>query len=137
MIKFTLRAPRIASLRAKRALDLDERIDWHVDYAPEDASTGSERVVFGTLHLHSEQSVVELTVVGLLGYEAASEFTSEEFEAGLRESEAVETLYDIVRMAILPVAAQVECDVRLPVKAPSAIVGLLERRQPESSEHEH
>jgi len=106
---------------------LDPHVKWWVDYAPEPATTLSGRVVFGTLHAFGAAGGAEVTVASVIKYPNGASPTSEEFEKALKDSDALETLYDYARTVVSSVAAIVNARPELDRKAPEPVFGQLKR----------
>lgn len=106
----------------------EPHVAWYVSYAPEIERELSRpgRVVFGTIHAHSEAGGADVTGACIMVYEDASARTEEFFEA-LKGSDALETLWDFVRSTTRGVLGIVGSDAEVPTKAPEAKFSLLSR----------
>lgn len=124
-IPLQLVAPEVMGVRASRQPVEEPHTNWYVDYAPErDDDTGA-RVVFGNLHAAGTDGIADVTVACMMRYPADDEPGTEEFAAVLAQSDALETLWDIARVAFRTIAAVVGIDVEVPSKAPEAEISQL------------
>jgi hypothetical protein len=126
---FDLRLVDLDILRLNASQNETEpHVAWHVSYAPEiEEELGRPgRVVFGTIHAHSETGGADVTGACIMLYEDASAGTEDFFEA-LKASDALETLWDFVRSTTRGLLGIVGSDAEIPVKAPEAKFSLLSR----------
>lgn len=113
----------------------ESHVTWKVGIAPEAESDLGGRVVYGTLHAYGPSGGGEVTVAGLiLHYPSDLELSVEQFREGIEESDALECFYDAARMALRVATAIVSVAPELPVKAPAAVFGLLQKRNQEASD---
>ncbi|PKQ36543.1 MAG: hypothetical protein CVT61_00260 [Actinobacteria bacterium HGW-Actinobacteria-11] len=117
-VELVLIAPEVMDASVMRQPVDEPHLHWLVGYAPEAGPEDNTRVVFGTVHAASEFGFGEVTVACMMKCPEQSALTADQFKAVLSESDALETLYDIARVAFRAVTAVTEVDVELPHKAP-------------------
>lgn len=105
----------------------DPHLDWSVGLAPEAEPDLDARVVFGTLHVHSEQGGGEALVAAILAYPSGSDPSTDELESLLVGSEAVGSLYDAARLALRAACAIADLSVEVPRVPPVHNFSLLHR----------
>ncbi|WP_194421837.1 hypothetical protein [Microbacterium abyssi] len=119
--------PEVMGVRALRTEVEEVHLDWLVGYAPERDEDDMGRVVFGTVHAGGEGGVGEVTVACLMVIPAKDDPGAEAFGELLLRSTALETLWDVARMAFRSAISSTEIEVSLPAKAPEAEVSQLVR----------
>ncbi|MEN0022005.1 MAG: hypothetical protein AAGC61_01900 [Microbacterium sp.] len=123
MEQFVLSSPEVLQLRAAHAQPSTEyHIGWDVTFAT-DIGLVVESVsywsVIGTLHVGDATGWGDISVGALL---AVHGDPPDDVERALRDSEALETLYDIARNHLRPLLSTIDSDASLPRKSPDATV---------------
>lgn len=118
-------APEVMGVRASQQPVAEPHLNWYVDYAPERDDDLDGRVVFGQVHGAAANGYADVTVASVMRYAAEDEPGTEEFASALENSDALETLWDIARVAFRTIAALTGLDVELPAKAPQAEISQL------------
>lgn len=119
-----------ASLRSTE----ESFVTWFVGFAPEAEVGADARVVFATLHGSGESGGAEATVACMVRVPDEQGESSEKFKNEFLESDAVQTLYDITRIAFRSVAAISGVVIDVPKEAPEPETGELVRRAPSDEE---
>lgn len=109
-------------------------LHWIVGFAPEREESAGGRVVFGTIHAESSTGIAEVTVASIMSYPEEAEPAEGEFSHALAESDGLETLYDVARLAFRTIVALTDLDLDLPTNAPEPELGELVLAAGESDE---
>lgn len=124
-LTLVLVAPEVMGVRASQQPIDDPHLNWYVDYAPErDEDTGA-RVVFANLHAAGANGIADVTIACMMRYPLEREPGTDEFASVLASSDALETLWDIARVAFRSIAAVAGVNVEVPDKAPDAEISQL------------
>lgn len=129
-----LLSPEVMEVRGRRVDIEGSHLNWLVGYAPERDDDNVGRVVFGTLHAGNDGGVGEVTVACLMGISEEDDPGAEAFGDLLVGSRALETLWDVARMAFRSAISVTEFEVPLPVKAPEPEVSQLVRSEEEDDD---
>lgn len=126
--------PEVMEVRAMRATIEEQHLNWFVSFAPERDEDNIGRVVYGTIHAAGESGVGEVTVACMMGISAEDDPGVEGFGDLLAQSRALETLWDVARMALRSAMSPTEIEVSLPAKAPDPEMGQLVRSDQDSTD---
>lgn len=126
--------PEVMEVRAMRAVVDEPHVNWLVSFAPERDDEDLGRVVYATIHAAGEGGVGEVTVACLMGISAKNDPGVEGFGDLLAQSRALETLWDVARMAFRSAVSATEIEVSLPAKAPDAEMGQLVRSDQDATD---
>jgi len=126
-----LSAPEIFEAKATQT-GAKRHVRWFVGYAPEPQEGTSSRVVFAAIHAFNESGGAEVSCASLISHPSDFDPTNEEFEQALRDSEALETLYDFLQPHVRSLLAMVNCGAKVPSKAPKPKFSRLKRASEDS-----
>jgi len=111
----------VVRFRATQGDGTEEHVTWRVGYAPETVLTDEGswvRIVIGTLHAGGEGGWAEVDAGAFLVSQEEHPETDSDFEDLIRESMAVEALYDFARSHLRTFLATISVSVDLPWGSP-------------------
>lgn len=126
---FILVDPKVLSIEAHAEREMEDHLQWHCSYSREDVISEA-RVVIGTLHGATKEAGFTVTM-GSLFIETGTTDTSSDYQFAVRESEALETLYDLCRQQAAIVVGMLGLNEKfdVPWKAPDPEISVLEERE--------
>lgn len=120
---YSLADPRVFDVEVSAYSSHETYYDaWRVSYAPSEEE--GKRVVVGTFRAGDSTVDLAVTVAGIF-YSATrriERLEGEELEASLRDSIALETLYDVARMHARTLLGMVKEDLPIPLNSPEATI---------------
>ncbi len=125
-IVLTLLEPDVTGLQASKLPLEEEHLEWSVGYAPTDYPRKHARVVIGTINAGGAGGSVDVSVGAMMAYSPEND-PGDEFAAVLRQSDALETLWDIARLAFYGAAGVAGVRTTVPVAAPIPEINVLHR----------
>jgi hypothetical protein len=131
-VPLTVVSPVVSSIWAASAPN-EPDITWTIGYAPETEPDGDLRVIFGTLDASGETGGGSVRVSCFVTGTGSD--SVEDVEAALSGDLALETVYDVARVALRTVLATVDADAVIPTKAPAPTLEQLVRADSQDSEH--
>lgn len=118
-------SPTVLHFEGRAFSRREDHIQWRVDYASlMEFDTGTYLPVYGSLRAGGAGGWAEISVAALIA--GVEEVPGDELADTLKESEAIETLYDFARASLSGMLGTVNAGFVLDAKAPDVEVGLLE-----------
>lgn len=135
--RFSLGNPRFLALEAfAQTGGMERHLSWFASFDENIDEDEGHRVVIATLHAAEDEASVTITIAGSFYWAsgAAEPKTREKLAKAIRESFALETMYDLARVQAHALLAAAQLSMDIPMVPPAAEVREFSERSEDSED---